>query len=218
MTGYIEQRFDNSHQTLPETPYDPLNARRRHANPALCHCAACDLITQGWSEALPKTGPLRGGMHKKRLPRSIRSCRRAGLSVLPGAALIEPPMTTADTLFCPDLLARYSANGPRYTSYPTALQFRDDFDNADYLRAAANPGASATDLPLYFHIPFCDTVCFYCGVNKIATKNRARARPYLERPKRELALQAACFDTARPVSQLHWGGGTPTFLSHDKMS
>jgi oxygen-independent coproporphyrinogen III oxidase len=127
-------------------------------------------------------------------------------------------MTTADTLFRPDLLARYSANGPRYTSYPTALQFRDDFDHADYLRAAADPGASATDLSLYFHIPFCDTVCFYCGCNKIATKNRARARPYLERLKRELALQAACFDTARPVSQLHWGGGTPTFLSHDEMS
>ena len=127
-------------------------------------------------------------------------------------------MTTADTLFRPDLLARYSANGPRYTSYPTALQFRDDFDHADYLRAAADPGASATDLSLYFHIPFCDTVCFYCGCNKIATKNRARARPYLERLKRELALQAPCFDTARPVSQLHWGGGTPTFLSHDEMS
>ena len=127
-------------------------------------------------------------------------------------------MTTADTLFRPDLLARYSANGPRHTSYPTALQFRDDFDHADYLRAAADPDASATDLSLYFHIPFCDTVCFYCGCNKIATKNRARARPYLERLKRELALQAACFDTARPVSQLHWGGGTPTFLSHDEMS
>ena len=127
-------------------------------------------------------------------------------------------MTTADTLFRPDLLARYSANGPRYTSYPTALQFRDDFDHADYLRAAADPGTSATDLSLYFHIPFCDTVCFYCGCNKIATKNRARARPYLERLKRELALQAPCFDTARPVSQLHWGGGTPTFLSHDEMS
>lgn len=61
-------------------------------------------------------------------------------------------------------------------------------------------------------------MCFYCGCNKVATKNRAHARPYLERLKRELALQAACFDTARPVSQLHWGGGTPTFLSHDEMT
>jgi oxygen-independent coproporphyrinogen-3 oxidase len=127
-------------------------------------------------------------------------------------------MTTADSLFRPDLLAKYNANGPRYTSYPTALQFREDFCVDDYRRAAADPGASDTDLSLYFHIPFCDTVCFYCGCNKVATKNRARARPYLERLKRELALQAALFDTARPVSQLHWGGGTPTFLSHDEMT
>ncbi|MGF6773261.1 oxygen-independent coproporphyrinogen-3 oxidase [Paraburkholderia sp. GAS199] len=127
-------------------------------------------------------------------------------------------MSTASTLFRPDLLARYGANGPRYTSYPTALQFSDTFDPADYLRAAADPGASATDLSLYFHIPFCDTVCFYCGCNKVATKNRAHARPYVDRLKREMALQAEHFDTRRPVSQLHWGGGTPTFLSHDEMA
>ncbi|OLL29985.1 oxygen-independent coproporphyrinogen III oxidase [Burkholderia sp. SRS-W-2-2016] len=127
-------------------------------------------------------------------------------------------MSIADSLFRPDLLARYSANGPRYTSYPTAPQFRDSFDPADYRRAAADPGAASTDLSLYFHIPFCDTVCFYCGCNKVATKNRAHARPYLEQLKREIALQAACFDTLRPVTQLHWGGGTPTFLSHDEMA
>ncbi|WP_428983273.1 oxygen-independent coproporphyrinogen III oxidase [Paraburkholderia diazotrophica] len=131
------------------------------------------------------------------------------------------PMTTApsaDALFRPDLLAKYSSNGPRYTSYPTAVQFRDDFDPGDYRRAAEDKGASDTDLSLYFHIPFCDTVCFYCGCNKVVTKNRARSRPYLGQLKREIALQAALFDTARPVSQLHWGGGTPTFLSHDEMT
>ncbi|EEA02494.1 oxygen-independent coproporphyrinogen III oxidase [Burkholderia sp. H160] len=127
-------------------------------------------------------------------------------------------MSLADSLFRPDLLARYSANGPRYTSYPTAPQFRETFDTADYRRAAADPGAASTDLSLYFHIPFCDTVCFYCGCNKVVTKNRAHARPYLERLKREIGLQAASFDTRRPVSQLHWGGGTPTFLSHDEMA
>jgi oxygen-independent coproporphyrinogen-3 oxidase len=127
-------------------------------------------------------------------------------------------MTTADSLFRPDLLAKYSANGPRYTSYPTAVQFRDDFAPDHYRRAAADQGASDSDLSLYFHIPFCDTVCFYCGCNKVVTKNRARARPYLDRLKREIALQAALFDTTRPVSQLHWGGGTPTFLSHDEMT
>jgi oxygen-independent coproporphyrinogen-3 oxidase len=127
-------------------------------------------------------------------------------------------MSLADTLFRPDLLARYSANGPRYTSYPTAPQFRESFDTADYRRAATDPGAASTDLSLYFHIPFCDTVCFYCGCNKVVTKNRAHARPYVERLKREIGFQAACFDTRRPVSQLHWGGGTPTFLSHDEMA
>lgn len=86
-------------------------------------------------------------------------------------------MTTANSLFRPDLLAKYSANGPRYTSYPTALQFRDNFSVADYLRAAADPGASAADLSLYFHIPFCDTVCFYCGCNKIATKTARAPAP-----------------------------------------
>jgi oxygen-independent coproporphyrinogen-3 oxidase len=127
-------------------------------------------------------------------------------------------MSTADKLFHPDLLAKYSANGPRYTSYPTALQFRDDFDLDHYRLAAADPGTRETDLSLYFHIPFCDTVCFYCGCNKVATKNRARAKPYLARIQREIALQAQRFDTTRPVSQLHWGGGTPTFLSLDQMS
>ncbi|SAL25452.1 coproporphyrinogen III oxidase [Caballeronia terrestris] len=124
-------------------------------------------------------------------------------------------MLTADTLFRPDLLDKYSAHGPRYTSYPTALQFTEPFDAGHYRRAAS---AGSGDLSLYFHIPFCDTVCFYCGCNKVATKNRAHARPYLDRLKRELSMQAALFDTTRPVSQLHWGGGTPTFLSHDEMA
>jgi len=127
-------------------------------------------------------------------------------------------MSDADLLFRPDLLAKYGTNGPRYTSYPTAVQFRDDFDQGDYLRAAGDPGASETDLSLYFHIPFCDTVCFYCGCNKVITKNRGRAKPYLKQLIREIELQAALFDMKRPVSQLHWGGGTPTFLSVEEMS
>jgi oxygen-independent coproporphyrinogen-3 oxidase len=127
-------------------------------------------------------------------------------------------MDSVDSLFHPDLLAKYSANGPRYTSYPTALQFRDDFDTTDYFRAASDTGASASELSLYFHVPFCDTVCFYCGCTKVVTKNRARSHPYLQRMKRELALHAARFDTARPVTQLHLGGGTPTFLPDDQLS
>jgi oxygen-independent coproporphyrinogen-3 oxidase len=127
-------------------------------------------------------------------------------------------MSDTDLLFRPDLLAKYGSNGPRYTSYPTALQFRDDFDLDHYRHAASDPGASETDLSLYFHIPFCDTVCFYCGCNKVATKNRKRSKPYVQQLVREIELQAALFDTKRPVSQLHWGGGTPTFLSLEEMS
>ncbi len=121
------------------------------------------------------------------------------------------------TLFQPDLLARYDGRGPRYTSYPTAVQFTPSFDIGDYTRAASSRQAPAA-LSLYVHIPFCANACFYCGCNRIVTKNRAHSRPYLDRLKREFALQAACFDTTRPVTQLHWGGGTPTFLSHEEMT
>lgn len=115
--------------------------------------------------------------------------------------------------FDQNLIDRYDRPGPRYTSYPTAVQFRDDFTESDY-RAAA--GRSRV-LSLYFHIPFCDTICFYCACNKIATKNRARSKPYLRALDREMALQAAIFEHGQPVEQLHWGGGTPTFLNDEQM-
>jgi len=123
------------------------------------------------------------------------------------------------TVFDPELIRRYDTAGPRYTSYPTAVHFHDRFTEADYRAACARSNAARPrrNLSLYFHIPFCDTVCFYCGCNKIATKNRALAQPYLDRVYRELELQAALFDEARTVDQLHWGGGTPTFISHAQM-
>ncbi|APR97253.1 coproporphyrinogen III oxidase [Pandoraea thiooxydans] len=124
-----------------------------------------------------------------------------------------------DDLFDPALLHKYDLNGPRYTSYPTAPQFHDRFGAAEYRQAIAQSPQSGQPLSLYMHLPFCDTVCFYCACNKVITRNRARTRPYLERLYREIAAQAALFDgTRRPIAQLHWGGGTPTFLSHDEMS
>jgi len=125
--------------------------------------------------------------------------------------------TTDASLFDPELIRRYDTSGPRYTSYPTALQFHDGFTEEDYRQAAARSNATGGPLSLYVHIPFCDTVCFYCACNKVVTKDRAKARPYLEDVYREMALQSALFDDGRPVDQLHWGGGTPTFLSHDEM-
>ncbi len=126
-------------------------------------------------------------------------------------------MKQQNIVFDLELIKRYDKSGPRYTSYPTAVQFHDGFGEAEYKRHAAESNAGGGPLSLYFHIPFCDTVCFYCGCNKVATKDRSRAAPYLQRVHRELELQSELFDSDRIVDQLHWGGGTPTFISHDEM-
>ncbi len=119
-----------------------------------------------------------------------------------------------------DLIRRYDKSGPRYTSYPTAVQFHEGFGEAEYRACvdATNHETALRPLSLYFHIPFCDTLCFYCACNKIATKNRAHAVPYLENIHREIAMQGDLFDRSRVVDQLHWGGGTPTFISHEQMA
>jgi oxygen-independent coproporphyrinogen-3 oxidase len=116
-----------------------------------------------------------------------------------------------------ELIKRYDKSGPRYTSYPTAVQFHDGFGEADYRRIAKQSNVGKPPLSLYFHIPFCDTVCFYCACNKIATKDRSKAQPYLDRVYKEMAMQAELFDSDRIVDQLHWGGGTPTFISPVQM-
>jgi oxygen-independent coproporphyrinogen-3 oxidase len=120
-------------------------------------------------------------------------------------------------IFDPQLIAKYDQSGPRYTSYPTAVEFHDGFDAAAYRRACERSNAGGRSLSLYFHIPFCDTICFYCACNKIATKDRSLAQPYLDRVYRELQLQGELFDGSRKVEQLHWGGGTPTFISNGQM-
>ena len=132
-------------------------------------------------------------------------------------------LVSQKVIFDENLIRAYDKSGPRYTSYPTAVQFHEGFGEDDYnawanktnelSRQSQNP----TPLSLYFHIPFCDTVCFYCGCNKVATKDRTRAAPYLQRVYKEIAMQSRLFDSNRPVDQLHWGGGTPTFISHDEM-
>lgn len=126
-------------------------------------------------------------------------------------------MINQNTVFDLELIKRYDKSGPRYTSYPTAVQFHEGFGEAEYRAWAARTNESGRPLSLYFHIPFCDTVCYYCGCNKVVTKDRSRAAPYLDRLHRELELQAELFDRSRTVDQLHWGGGTPTFISHDEM-
>lgn len=119
--------------------------------------------------------------------------------------------------FDAELIKRYNQTGPRYTSYPTAVQFDELFGIADYEAAAARSNVSGRGLSLYFHIPFCDTICFYCACNKEWTRDRKKTTPYLERLYKEIELQAKLFDPNRKVEQLHWGGGTPTFINHDEM-
>ncbi len=120
-------------------------------------------------------------------------------------------------VFDPELIAKYDQSGPRYTSYPTAVEFHEGFGEQDYRAACARGNAQGSPLSLYFHIPFCDTICFYCACNKIATKDRSLAQPYLDRVYQELELQSGLIESSRQVKQLHWGGGTPTFISHDQM-
>jgi oxygen-independent coproporphyrinogen-3 oxidase len=117
------------------------------------------------------------------------------------------------------LIKRLSKQGPRYTSYPTADRFSESFGYRDYLHAVASlrTRGGVKPLSLYLHIPFCDTVCYYCACNKIVTKNRARATTYLSYLKREIEMQGQLFAGINDVEQLHLGGGTPTYLSDEQM-
>ncbi|HET6430621.1 oxygen-independent coproporphyrinogen III oxidase [Dyella sp.] len=129
------------------------------------------------------------------------------------ATPIEPPTFDAG------LIARYDVNGPRYTSYPTAPHFRADFGEAA-LRTAirhSNEEPIPRPLSLYVHVPFCMSPCFYCGCNRVITREVGKADRYLERLVREIELIAPLFDRDRPVRQLHFGGGTPNFLDLPRM-
>jgi oxygen-independent coproporphyrinogen III oxidase len=123
-------------------------------------------------------------------------------------------------LFDADLIRRCDCAGPRYTSYPTAVQFTTAFGEAAYreVALASNAPATARPLSLYVHVPFCASPCFYCGCNRIITRSRDRAQAYLARLNREIELQAALFDRSRSVGQLHFGGGTPTFLQTSELA
>jgi oxygen-independent coproporphyrinogen-3 oxidase len=122
--------------------------------------------------------------------------------------------------FDPALARRYDVAGPRYTSYPTAVQFDESFGPAEYRRTAeaSNEDPIPRPLSLYVHIPFCTSPCFYCGCTKVITRDRNAGARYLARLAREVELQSQLFDRDRKVVQLHLGGGTPTFLSPDQLT
>ena len=122
----------------------------------------------------------------------------------------------------PELLTRFDVPGPRYTSYPTADRFVEAFGEPDYLRALAQRrsgrGPLATPLSLYVHVPFCESLCYYCACNKIITRHHDRAAPYLRCLGREVDLHVRHLGAGQAVSQLHLGGGTPTFLDDDELA
>ena len=126
-------------------------------------------------------------------------------------------MSTESVCFDLELIRRYDGRGPRYTSYPTALQFDDKLTPQDYIENAKASNASGVPLSLYVHIPFCHTLCYYCGCNKIVTRNQERVAKYMRNLYREIEMQAELFDDSRVVEQLHFGGGTPTYLDDAEM-
>ena len=121
-----------------------------------------------------------------------------------------------------ELLTKFDVPGPRYTSYPTADRFVEAFGEADYIQALeqrrAGPAAMALPLSLYVHIPFCESLCYYCACNKIITKHHERSAPYLRYLSKEVDLHVQHIGAGQSVSQLHLGGGTPTFFSDDELS
>ena len=126
---------------------------------------------------------------------------------------------SSELVIDPVLIRKYDVSGPRYTSYPTADRFVEAFGEATFRHwlASRNIGGITQPLSLYVHVPFCSNICFYCGCNKIVTRDRSRAVQYVGYLEREIGLTAGLLDGDRDVIQMHWGGGTPTFLGRDEM-
>ena len=119
----------------------------------------------------------------------------------------------------PQLIRRFDVPGPRYTSYPTADRFVEAFDAASHADSLAkrNIGGIVRPLSLYVHLPFCASICYYCACNKVITRNHGRSLKYVHYLERELELQIAHLQGSRRIKQMHWGGGTPTFLADDEL-
>jgi oxygen-independent coproporphyrinogen-3 oxidase len=125
------------------------------------------------------------------------------------------------SVITPELLARFDVPGPRYTSYPTADRFVEAFGEADYVQALQQRQSGTLGkqppLSLYVHIPFCESLCYYCACNKIITKHKERAAEYLRYLRKEVELHTRHLGRGQAVSQLHLGGGTPTFMSDEEL-
>jgi oxygen-independent coproporphyrinogen-3 oxidase len=116
-----------------------------------------------------------------------------------------------------DLVKKYNVAGPRYTSYPPATKFTEAFKWPELADKISVNNHAERDLSIYFHIPFCETLCWFCGCTTVITKDHAQGTPYLNYLEREVAQMAARLNPRRKVVQLHWGGGSPTFLAPDEI-
>ena len=116
-----------------------------------------------------------------------------------------------------NLIKKYDTPTPRYTSYPPATELTESFTEQDFKDAIALSNARQTPLSLYFHIPFCQSACYYCGCNIVVSGNKNIAVPYVEYLTRDIQQTAKLIDTNRPVVQIHWGGGTPNYLSTEQI-
>ena len=136
--------------------------------------------------------------------------------VTEGAAAVIADTTP---VFDADLIRKLNQLGPRYTSYPTADRFSATFQISDYENTVKALRSAPQHLPLslYIHIPFCASICYYCACNKVITKDRSKAEIYLEYLKREIAMQSTLYEGMKKVEQLHFGGGTPTYIDDQQM-
>jgi oxygen-independent coproporphyrinogen-3 oxidase len=141
------------------------------------------------------------------------------LEVLDVGSGTLPAMQPDQLVIDAELIRRFDRAGPRYTSYPTADRFVEAFDAEAYRRALEERriGGLARPVSLYVHLPFCSTICYYCACNKIITKDHGRSAKYLRYLGREMALVQEALGVRQRIEQLHWGGGTPTFLSRDEL-
>ncbi|MEO1234009.1 MAG: oxygen-independent coproporphyrinogen III oxidase, partial [Myxococcota bacterium] len=124
---------------------------------------------------------------------------------------------TALAALTDDLVERMDVPGPRYTSYPTVPEWRSDYRNEEFWASVEAASRSDEPLGLYMHLPFCAERCSFCGCNVVVTRSRERVDRYLDRLQREVELVAPRLAGTRQVTQLHWGGGTPTFLNLDQL-
>jgi oxygen-independent coproporphyrinogen-3 oxidase len=117
-----------------------------------------------------------------------------------------------------DMARRYATSGPRYTSYPTAPQFSEEFELQRYINWQGRRENHADPLSIYVHVPFCHDICYYCACNKVVTRKEGVASTYLAHLTRELQRQSEIVGHERPVTQMHWGGGTPTYLDDGEIT